>query len=159
MVVFRLNQYNRVKDNGFIDFKLCGDWQLWIEIMHGHKIVSVPYKLNLCRRHENNVASKFTTQGLDFTEAVKVLQIGKKLCNNSFDRKHVYSIWLGRYYLFRNKFSKGILPGIFLNLLKYDFLMFIYFIYNLSYIKLRSKTKYFWRYCRNRLYHGSQISQ
>lgn len=151
MVVFRKSLYNKVKDNGFRELKLCGDWLLWIQLLNGYNIFPIPDKLNFCRRHETNAASGFTTLGLDFIEGVKVLKIAKKICKNTIDREHIYSIWLGRYYMFRNKFSKGVLPPIFLNLLRYDPLMFFYFIYKLPYIRLRSTLKYLWRNFRNRL--------
>jgi glycosyltransferase involved in cell wall biosynthesis len=132
MAVFRKNVFDKVKDNGFVNLKLCGDWQLWMELMHEHKIISVPDRLNYCRRHSTNAATRFTSLGLDFIEAVSVLGIGERLCSNKYDRKNIYHIWLDRYYMFRNKFLKGVLAKIFWNLLKYEPLMFFYFIYYLS---------------------------
>jgi hypothetical protein len=145
MTVFRRNQYNKVKNNGFRELKLCGDWLLWSQLMHRFKIVSVQDNLNYCRRHSANAAKRFTALGLDFIEGVRVLRIGKKLCNNQFDRKLIYSIWLDRFYRFRNKFSKGVLIKVFLNLLKYDPLMFSNFIFSFIYNITRTKIKILWK--------------
>jgi glycosyltransferase involved in cell wall biosynthesis len=153
MAVFRRDRYNIVKDAGFKELKLCGDWLLWIQLLNGYKVIAIPDKLNYCRRHATNATSRFTTLGLDFIEAVKVLRTGKRICNYNFDRKLVYMTWLDRYYLFRSKFSKGVVPKIFLNILKYDPLMFLYFsyfiIYNIQHLKLKYFKNHFLKKMRS----------
>lgn len=149
MVVFRKDGYLNVKDKGYRNLKLCGDWLLWIHLINGCSVVNVHEALNFCRRHNTNTASRFTSEGLDFSEAVKVLRIAKKFCNYDFDRIKVYSVWLERYYYFRDGFNKGVRPRLFLNLLRFDPLMFIYFIfkliYNRMYLSAKKIKRFLWR--------------
>jgi len=141
MAVFRKQYYWEVKDNGFLKMRLCGDWLLWVQIIYKNKIVSIEDSLNFCRRHTTNTATKCSALGLDFIEGVKVLKIGKKLSNNHFNRKLIYSTWLDRYYFLKEGFSKGVLIKVFIYLLSNEPLMFCYFIYKIARARVKRIVK------------------
>lgn len=107
MAVFRKSRYNDVKELGFLDFKLCGDWMLWTQIINRHKIAHIPEALNYCRRHPGNLTGKLRKDGLDFIEGLEVLKTGKKYCNNNYPRLKVYAIWRDRFLDYRKHFSSG----------------------------------------------------
>lgn len=108
MLVFRRQNYIKVKDLGFTNMKLCGDWLLWLQIMHQNKIVSIPDSLNFCRRHDTNATSKFRRQGYDFLEGIKVLRLGKQFCSWRFNRKMVYLKWRDNFKIYSMNFDKGV---------------------------------------------------
>lgn len=136
-ILFRKDFYEEVKHSGFVDLKLAGDWLLWIQIMNNHSIVSVNNQLNYCRRHSTNATGRFRAQGYDFTEGIKVMLSGQRICKNNFNRRTVYLSWLERYVIYKEHFSKGVIYKVDLNMLinKPDLFMFIKYKRLKTYIK------------------------
>ncbi|MDD3038762.1 glycosyltransferase family 2 protein [Bacteroides sp.] len=99
MVLFRKDNYFCVDTNLWSKMKLVGDWMLWTNITSQGDVVEQPAKLDYCRRHDTNVTGRFRKLGYDFIEGVKVLNFGKRVCNNRFDCKKVYYKWYDNYIL------------------------------------------------------------
>lgn len=54
-------------------YKYVGDWYFWVQLLNGHEARRINQRLNYFRRHENNVSTKADSEGLQFTEGLKVL--------------------------------------------------------------------------------------
>jgi len=70
-VLFRKDVYAKLSAN-YLDFKFCGDWYFWIEIMqYGQIFISGKY-LNYFRKHQKDVSGNAIANGLDFSEGFHV---------------------------------------------------------------------------------------
>jgi glycosyltransferase involved in cell wall biosynthesis len=56
--VFRKDVYLKYATGNY-NFKLCGDWYSWINLMREHNLVFCSKSLNYYRRHENTVTHNF----------------------------------------------------------------------------------------------------
>lgn len=99
MVLFRKESYLVIDANVWSTMKLAGDWMLWTNIASQGEVVEQPAKLNYFRSHDTNTTGHFRKLGCDFIEGVRVLEFGKKVCGNQFDRKKVYHKWYDNYRL------------------------------------------------------------
>lgn len=97
MVLFRKEAYSAVDVNVWSNMKLAGDWMLWTNIASQGEVTEQPDKLNYFRKHDTNTTGCFRKLGYDFIEGVRVLEFGKKVCDNKFDRKKVYYKWYDNY--------------------------------------------------------------
>lgn len=138
-VIFRKDRYLQIRDCGYLEMKLCGDWLLWTTIMHDMKIVTLKDTLNFCRRHDYNATSKFRAFGLDFIEGMDVLNAGKRLSKREFDRIDTYRSWIQYYRIIKPEFKKGIKFKVLTNLLFKEPFLFFY----LNYKNLKKATKDF----------------
>lgn len=145
-VIFRKDRYLQVRDCGFLEMKLCGDWLLWTAIMSDMKIVSLKDTLNFCRRHDHNATSKFRALGLDFIEGMDVLNASKKLCKKDFDRVETYQSWRQYYRMIKPEFNKGINLKVMINILFKEPLLFLY----LNYKNLKKGVKDFLKFKDNK---------
>jgi glycosyltransferase involved in cell wall biosynthesis len=137
MAVFRKKSFEKVKDLGFRNMKLAGDWLLWIQIIYGNDIIFVSDKLSYCRRHDANLTNRFRSQGYDFIEGLEILQIGKKYCDNTFNRKQVYLSWIDYFNVFKSCFEKETLMNVLIIMLFKEPLLFGFLVYK----KARTKIK------------------
>lgn len=126
MTLFRRERYLAVKDLGFMDMKLCGDWIIWVQMIEGSRVVHVPYRLNYLRRHEQNATNKFRAAGLDFIEGLRVMREAKRICGGKYDRDLVLSRWLDRYLSYKTEFSRGVTSRVNLAMLTMEPRMFFY---------------------------------
>jgi glycosyltransferase involved in cell wall biosynthesis len=129
MAVFRKKSFEKVKELGFRDMKLAGDWLLWIQMMYGNDIVSISDRISYCRRHAVNLTIKQRSLGLDFIEGLEVLQVGKKYCNNRFKRKQVYLSWIDYFNIYKSYFKKGILFKVIMKMLIKEPLLLGFLLY------------------------------
>jgi glycosyltransferase involved in cell wall biosynthesis len=49
-------------------FKWCGDWFFWLSLLHQSKIIFLPQKLNIYRRHSDSTTAHFSKKGYEFKE-------------------------------------------------------------------------------------------
>lgn len=131
MAIFRKKRYLEVMNNGYKEMKLCGDWLLWIQMIGDFKVVNVNDKLNFFRRHNNSATNKFRTKGLDIIEGLKVLDIGKKICNNEYDKSDLYLSWLEQYNMYSKYFSLGTKLLVHFNLFFNEPEMYLFILYKL----------------------------
>jgi glycosyltransferase involved in cell wall biosynthesis len=138
MAIFRKNRYLEVKDDGFKEMKLCGDWLLWIQIIDSNKVVFLNDKLNFYRRHDDTATNKFRVKGLDIIEGLKVLKIGKRICNYEFNKRKLYLEWLEQYNMYKNYFSLWTKILVHYNLLIKEPKIYLFIIYKLMKMNVKS---------------------
>ncbi len=91
-VLFKRNTYLKSIKN-FTNFSYCGDWYFWSKILLTGNIIFLPEKLNLFRRHSNNVSFNAEKNGLLFKEGFQIFieLINKK--DIGFTKKEKNKIW------------------------------------------------------------------
>lgn len=132
MLVFRRDRYLTVKNCGFLEMRLSGDWLLWTNMIHGYSLVSIPDSLNYFRRHGYNTTSRFRKLGYDFLEGLVVYSTGKHFCKNKFKRKKVYLKWIDYYKLFSVQFEEGVKYKVFKKMVIIEPFMFLYLVHKLT---------------------------
>ena len=137
MLIFKKSVYQQYKDAGYREMKLCGDWLLWVQIMHNHQIVKVNGNLNYFRKHGSNLTNRHRKQGLDFLEGLIVLKKGKGFCNSKLSRNKVYSNWRDNFKIYSPVFDKGIRTKVYYNFLINEPLLFFFVMYK----AFKSQTK------------------
>jgi glycosyltransferase involved in cell wall biosynthesis len=70
-VVFKRNILNHVDEN-YINYRFCGDWFFWNEILYLGKIAIVYQKMNYFRQHQNKISPRAEKEGLCFSEGLDV---------------------------------------------------------------------------------------
>ncbi|MDB5120196.1 MAG: glycosyl transferase family 2 [Sphingobacteriales bacterium] len=73
--------------NETVEYKSCGDWRLYIDILQNSDIVFVGKKLNNFRWYHNNTSNKATENGLWISEGVKILAFSNAYKANFSPRK------------------------------------------------------------------------
>ena len=74
MALWRKEMFKLIPDE-LTSFKFCGDWYFWIQ-MAKHGSVHISGKvLNYFRKHENDVSGKVYSNGLNFIEELKIINI------------------------------------------------------------------------------------
>ena len=131
MVVFRKIKYDQVKNNGYKEFKLSGDYYLWVQLINNNQIANIPDKLNFCRKHETNVTNKYRSLGYDFIEGMKVLDECKKICSYKINRNKIYLKWIDYYKIYKSQFSKGTKIKVLLSIFNKEPILFFFLIYKL----------------------------
>jgi glycosyltransferase involved in cell wall biosynthesis len=69
-VVF--NKENALKIQNFDEYKLCGDWFFWINIMLDSRFIYFNKKLNFFRQHTNRFTSAANKNGFQYLEGLDV---------------------------------------------------------------------------------------
>jgi len=129
MALFKRSEYIKVKDNGYKEFKLSGDFFLWVQLIRNNQIAIIPDKLNFCRKHPENTTNKYRSLGYDFIEGMKVLRECKKAARFEIKRKLVYIRWIDYYRLFRPHFKRGVYKKVIWNIFRSEPLLFFYLVY------------------------------
>lgn len=87
MVVFRKEALSHI-DGKFKEFRYCGDWVFWFEMMAVGKVAEIPQKLNYFRQHMNKVSTRATGNGLNFLEGAMVnMWMAEKLGLSSYQSR------------------------------------------------------------------------
>lgn len=88
----------------FTEFKLCGDWYFWINIVRFGDVFISNQVLNYYRRTDSSLTSRFYATGYNFIEELRMFQLVKEqqLDDVSFIHDSVYN----RYNSFRRKKNK-----------------------------------------------------
>lgn len=55
------------------NYRYVGDWYFWVQLLNGYEAKRINLRLNHFRRHKNNVSTKADSEGLQFSEGLKVL--------------------------------------------------------------------------------------
>lgn len=71
MVVFRKSALDHISQF-FKEFRYCGDWVFWSEMMSEGKVAEIPQRLNCFRQHLNKVSTRALDNGLNFAEGARV---------------------------------------------------------------------------------------
>lgn len=137
MVLLRKSRFNEVKDLGFKDMKLCGDWLLWMQIMSGYSLVHIPSKLNYCRRHSSNAANRFGRMGYDLLEGLLVYKEGMRIVQNRFDKKKTYLGWLQRYVVYKKIFMRFVNLKVLFNIYKMEKELFCFILFKYNKYKIK----------------------
>lgn len=119
-VVFRKKSIPQ--DSCYINYKYCGDWLFWCNVMRGGDVLFINQKLNFFRQHSNKVSPLSEKKGLSFIEGIEVYNkilsmysIGKfyqKASIGSFFyriirsnkieskelKKSIYALWKQKYH-------------------------------------------------------------
>ncbi len=128
MTVFRKKRYDEVKDNGYVNLKLCGDWLLWIQIINNSKLIEYHDKMNFLRRHGENTVNRYRAVGLDFIEGIDVVKQGANLLDEKIENEYLYKSWYDRYVMYSEYFKRGIKQKVLLKIFIFDSSMFYYII-------------------------------
>ena len=105
LTVFRKEQYLKVKNCGYRELKLCGDWLLWMEIIKDSNLINLKNELNFLRRHSSNTSSRFSLIGLDLIEGIGIFKLGERICHFCYNKGKVYKLWLNRFEYFSNNYD------------------------------------------------------
>ncbi len=74
MVVFKKSAIEKIPTD-YTKMRYCGDWLFWTHLCVTGKVYISGKFLNYYRRHDNNVATKAVTEGLDFIEGNEVFEV------------------------------------------------------------------------------------
>jgi glycosyltransferase involved in cell wall biosynthesis len=72
MVLWKREFFPRISAE-FKNYKLCGDWFFWMDLCRQGKVHISGRLLNYFRKHENDVSGKAMKSGLNYVEALKVI--------------------------------------------------------------------------------------
>ncbi|MFD0750767.1 glycosyltransferase family 2 protein [Mucilaginibacter calamicampi] len=72
MLLFKKEYYYQVSDS-FINFKMCGDWQFYVELASQGEVFVSGKVLNYFRKHENDVSGKIYGTGQNYIEEIDIL--------------------------------------------------------------------------------------
>jgi glycosyltransferase involved in cell wall biosynthesis len=87
---------NQISTN-YSNFKSCGDWILYVEILLHSKLLFLPKKMNYFRWYHNNTSNVSKKTGLWITEGIDVLVTAqKKIKFNDAEKKSILKFWLGK---------------------------------------------------------------
>lgn len=67
MIVWRRELFAKI-DDGYKQYRHCGDWWFWFEVCMRGKVIEVPKVLNGFRQHPDKVSNSATSSGKDFEE-------------------------------------------------------------------------------------------
>jgi len=96
MLVFKKACYYNVSDR-FINFKMCGDWQFYIELaMQGQVFISGKV-LNYFRKHDKDVSGKVYGSGANYPEEIDILT---SLLDNALISAEEFKQLLLKKYIF-----------------------------------------------------------
>lgn len=70
MVVFRKSALQHVT-NDYKQYRYCGDWVFWFDMLQCGRVAEIPLKLNNFRQHLNKVSKRANAEGLDFRECAR----------------------------------------------------------------------------------------
>lgn len=98
-VLFKKKSLQNI-DSEYLNYRFCGDWVFWIEIMRTGNVLWLHKKYNRFRKHLNKVSTKADLEGLDFKEKHRLIHYLK----NRLHLSHLQVI--------------SIVGNIFLNLLR-----------------------------------------
>jgi len=77
-VLFKKDALSKVSD-AFCNYKLSGDWVLWVELLRQGDVFVNGKMLNYCRKHGNDVTGKAVRSGVFFKEFLEVLYYFEKI--------------------------------------------------------------------------------
>ena len=72
MLLFRKTCYYNVSDR-FTEFKMCGDWQFYIELARQGEVFVSGKVLNYFRKHDKDVSGKMYGTGANYIEEIEIL--------------------------------------------------------------------------------------
>lgn len=112
MAVFRKDCFYNVSKE-YLNYKMCGDWIFWSEIVLQGDVFVSGKALNYFRNHDGDVSSGYYKMGKVFFEELKVLlyflstnKIDKKSYNKAYQFK--YNQYRLRRRLFSNEMKKSL---------------------------------------------------
>lgn len=73
MLLFKKTYYYNVSDR-FVNFKMCGDWQFYIELARQGKVFISGKVLNYFRKHDKDVSGKMYGTGANYIEEIEILE-------------------------------------------------------------------------------------
>ncbi len=71
-VVFKKSVWEQV-DLDFMNYRYCGDWMFWIEVLRQGDVIWIHERYNRFRKHLNKVSPKADRDGINFMEMRKLL--------------------------------------------------------------------------------------
>ncbi|CAL1517671.1 glycosyltransferase family A protein [Chitinophaga sp. MM2321] len=112
MAVWRKELFSKV-DEGYLNFRMSGDWYFWIELCKQGDVFITGRTLNYFRNHSGDVSSNVYKTGLNFREATRVLIkmrkdgiISQQMFGKAFRHKH------REYWNARKKLDQQLLQEI-----------------------------------------------
>lgn len=94
-------------DDGYMNFKFCGDWYFWNKICIQGAVIHFGEKLNYFRQHSCKVTPRAERKGLKFIEGKYILRdLITKLSLTSIQQKVIigrYLVRVRKYKLYENK--------------------------------------------------------
>ncbi len=73
MLLFKKTYYCNVSDR-FVNFKMCGDWQFYIELATQGQVFVSGKVLNYFRKHDKDVSGKMYGTGANYIEEIEILE-------------------------------------------------------------------------------------
>lgn len=107
MVIWKKEFFHKISKE-FKNYKLCGDWFFWMDLCLFGKVHISGRLLNYFRKHEHDVSGKAMKSGLNFIEALKI--INSFYLRNIISSKDYYKAFklnFRAYYPIRKTFSKA----------------------------------------------------
>ncbi|WP_341227969.1 glycosyltransferase [uncultured Arcticibacterium sp.] len=78
-----------------IEYKYCGDWLFWVDLIKNTEVKRSSERLNSFRRHANNVSFEAESKGLQFSEGLKVVNhIFKQQTFGFLEKQKVIFYWV-----------------------------------------------------------------
>jgi glycosyltransferase involved in cell wall biosynthesis len=71
-VVFKKQIYNLIQTKHYTNFKFCGDWFFWIQLLEHGGLVYESKELNYFRGHSNNVRSINSVSSIEVLEQLEI---------------------------------------------------------------------------------------
>jgi len=100
MAIFKREAALKVSKD-FAEFKLCGDWLFWINMVYQGDVFISNKVLNYYRRTDENLTSKLYASGYNFIEELKMFQIIK--AQNKEESLFVNNSIFNRYNSFQRR--------------------------------------------------------
>ncbi|NBU46987.1 MAG: glycosyltransferase [Flavobacteriales bacterium] len=97
------------------NFKLCGDWMFWIQIMDKAKFKFIDQDLNFFRTHGSSVRSISDKRVFAFFENALITRYIYSKHTNKFLKKKYYDYLI---YIYFNRYDKTVRKGTFIRFLK-----------------------------------------
>jgi glycosyltransferase involved in cell wall biosynthesis len=93
-VLFRKKLISQVDFKIINSFKYVGDWLFWVQLIKNNKVSRIADRLNLFRRHSENVSTKAEEKGLIFLEGVTIIKyILDSYDFSFFEKLKVFAYW------------------------------------------------------------------
>ena len=94
-VVFKRDILTQI-DSEYLNYRFCGDWVFWIEVLRNGNVLWLHEKYNRFRKHSNKVSPKADLEGVDYKEKHRLI----KYLKYRFDLSYMQVIsFVGNVYL------------------------------------------------------------
>jgi glycosyltransferase involved in cell wall biosynthesis len=131
-VVFRKYQYTLISNKLYKQYKFCGDWMFWIQLLENGELIYESKELNYFRQHTNNVRGRNAVNSIEILEQLRIFSylqqnhknLVSKKASNRFEERLKYRLYVKICQQLKGKNVVKLRASLFKSLVKFPALFY-----------------------------------